>query len=93
MSSCLTKRYATSYSNGHTAETSRAHEAINFQNFDDAQAFFLSGKPVTAQAFYATAQQSLDAVLAKKELTHKKVRVLYGSSAGCYVYKWIPIKS
>jgi hypothetical protein len=81
--------YATTYSNGHTAETSRAHEALNFQNFDAAQAFFLSGKPVTAQAFYAAVKKSLDAALAKKELTHKKVRVLYGSSVGCYVYKWI----
>ena len=84
------KRYATTYSNGHTAETSFAYEASNIQNFGNAQVFFLSGKPVTAQEFYATAQQALDAKLAKKEQTHKKVRVLHGSSAGCYVYKWVP---
>ena len=85
------KRYATTYSNGHTAQTSLAHEASNIQNFDDAQAFFLSGKPVTAQEFYAAAQQAINAKLAKKEQTHKKVRVLHGSSVGCYVYKWVPI--
>jgi hypothetical protein len=85
------KRYATTYSNGHTAQTSLAHEANNIQNFDDAQAFFLSGKPVTAQEFYAAAQQAINAKLAKKEQTHKKVRVLHGSSAGSYVYKWVPL--
>ena len=83
------KRYATTYSNGHTVETSLAHEANNIQNFDDAQAFFLSGKSVTAQEFYAAAQKALDAKLAKKEQTHKKVRVLYGNSAACYVSKWV----
>ena len=84
------KRYATTYNNGHHVETSLAYEAINIQNFDDAQAFFLSGKPVTAQEFYAAARQVLDAKLAKKEQTHKKVRVLHGSSAGSYVHKWVP---
>jgi hypothetical protein len=85
------KRYTTTYSNGHTAETSLAHEAINIQNFDDAQLFFLSGKPVTAAEFYADAQQAMASKLAKKEQTHKKIRVLYGSSAACYVSKWVPI--
>jgi hypothetical protein len=85
------KRYATTYSNGHTVETSLAHEASNIQNFDDVQIFFLSGKPVAAAKFYAAAQQSLAAKLAKKEQTHKKVRVLYGNSAACYVAKWVPI--
>jgi len=85
------KRYTTTYSNGHTVETSLAHEAINIQNFDDAQIFFLSGKPVAAAEFYADAQQAMAAKLAKKEQTHKKVRVLYGSSAACYVAKWVPI--
>ena len=85
------KRYATIYSNGHTAQTSLAYEANNILNFDDAQAFFLSGKPVTAAEFYTAAQQAIDAKLAKKEQTHKKVRVLHGSSVGCYVYKWVPL--
>jgi hypothetical protein len=85
------KRYTTKLSNGHIIETSLAHEASNIQNFDDAQAFFLSGKAVTAQEFYAAAQQALDAKLTKKEQTHKKVRVLYGSSAGSYVYKWVEL--
>ena len=85
------KRYATTYSNGHTIETSLSHEASNIQNFDDAQLFFLSGKPVIAQEFYAAAQQANNAKLAKKEQTHKKVRVLYGSSAASYVNKWVPI--
>ena len=85
------KRYTTKLSNGHIIETSLAHEASNIQNFDDAQIFFLSGKPVTAQEFYAAAQQANDAKLAKKEQTHKKVRVLYGNSVASYVNKWVPI--
>jgi len=85
------KRYTTKLSNGHIIETSLAHEASNIQNYDDAQAFFLSGKPVTAQEFYAAAQQANDAKLAKKEQTHKKVRVLYGNSVASYVNKWVPI--
>ena len=44
----MSKRYSTTYSNGHTAETSSAHEAHNFVNYDDAQTFRIAGVAGTA---------------------------------------------
>jgi hypothetical protein len=84
------KRYTTTYSNGHTEETSQWYEANQWVNYDDEQKFFLSGKPVTSVEFYAAVQQAREAAFDKKNKTHKQVRVLYGSSAACYVTKWIP---
>jgi hypothetical protein len=84
------KRYTTTYSNGHTEETSQWNEASQWVNYDDEQKFFLSGKPVTSVEFYAAVQQAREAAFDKKNKTHKQVHVLYGSSAACYVTKWIP---
>jgi len=84
------KRYATTYSNGHTDETSQWTWASQWQNYDDEQKFFLSGKPVTAVEFYAAVQQARDSAFDKKNETHKQVRALYGSSVACYVTKWVP---
>ena len=84
----MTKRYATTYSNGHTVETSSPHEAFNFRNYD-GQTFALAGKPASAVEFYAAVRVAIDAAWAKKNETHKQVRVLYGSSTGCYVTKWV----
>ena len=83
------KRYTTKFTNGHIIETSFAHEAKQIQNYGDGQTFFLSGKPVSVLEFFEDIYQVLDAKLAKKELTHKKIRVLYGSSAACYVNIWV----
>ena len=85
----MTKRYSTTYSNGHTAESSSAHEAQNFGNYDDAQTFFLSGKQVDAVEFFAAVCEAVQAAWDKKAETHKRVRVLHGSSAACYVEKWV----
>lgn len=86
----MSKRYSTTYSNGHTDESSRAHDAINWHNYDDQQTFRLSGKQVTAQEFYAAVREAVEAAWDKKNETHKRVRVLHGSSAANYVEKWIP---
>ena len=83
------KRYSTTYSNGHTEETSSPHEANNWVNYDDAQIFALSGVPVPAVEFYAAARAAIAAAWDKKNETHKRVRVRHGSSAACYVEKWI----
>ncbi len=85
----MTKRYATTYSNGHTSETSSAHEAVNFVNHDDQQTFALAGKPVSAAEFFAAARAGVQSAWDKKAETHKRVRVLHGSSVACYVEKWV----
>jgi hypothetical protein len=85
----MTKRYATTYSNGHTVETSSPHEAAGWQNYDDAQTFALSGKPVSAVEFYAAARVACDAAWDKKNQTHKRVRVLYGNSVASHIEKWV----
>lgn len=85
----MPKRFATTYSNGHTVESSSAHEAANWINHDEAQTFSVSGAPVSAIDFYAAARAAVQVALDKKLETHKRVRVLYGSSAASYVYKWV----
>lgn len=83
------KRFATTYSTGRTVESSSCHEARNFRNYDDAQRFFLSGKPVEAVEFFAAVDVAVQSAWDKKSETHKRVRVLHGSSAACYVEKWV----
>ena len=85
----MATRYAITYSSGQTVESSKAHEAANWINHDDAQTFTLSGKPVSAIEFYAAARGAMQAAWNKKSETHKRVRVLHGSSAACYVEKWV----
>jgi len=85
----MTKRYSTTYSNGHTVETSSPHEARNFVNYDAAQTFRLSGRDVSASNFFAAANEACVAAWDKKNETHKRVCVLHGSSIGCYVTKWV----
>lgn len=85
----MAKRYATTYSNGHTVETSSAHEAASWICYDDEQIFALSGKPVSAAEFYAVVDAAIAAAWSKKNETHKRVRVLHGSSVANYVEKWV----
>lgn len=84
----MCKRYATQLSNGHRIETSSPHEARNVQNYDGAQLFFLGGEPVSAAAFYADAGEACAAAWAKKEQTHRRASVLFGSSSS-RVTKWV----
>lgn len=82
------KRYAVEYPNGHRIETSSCHEAWNFTNFDGTK-YFLRGAEVPAEQFYADCSNQSAAKFAKKNETHKRVRVLYGSSVADYVEKWV----
>ena len=84
----MSKRYSTILSNGHKMESSSAHEASNWTNYDVAQTFSLSGKSVTAEAFYAAVQEAVGAAWEKKNQTHKRVTVRHGSSAANYITKW-----
>lgn len=83
------KRFATTYPNGHTVETSSAHEAQSIQNYGNAQAFFLSGDPVSPVKFFSEVECAVGAAWDKKSTTHKRVRMLHGSSAASYVEKWV----
>lgn len=82
------KRYATTYSNGHTAETSSCHEAYNFINHG-GQRFFLVGEEVTAARFYAAAEAAVRDAYTKKCATHKRVSVQQGATQFGRVTKWV----
>lgn len=86
----MAKRFTINYANGFTQEFSAAqcYEANNTQN-SGTETYMLSGQPVGAGEFYAAVDAACAAKLAKKEETHKRVKVLYGSSAACYVTKWV----
>jgi hypothetical protein len=47
--------YSTTYSNGYTDKTVYPAEAFNYINYDNAQVFSISGKPVSAEYFFAEA--------------------------------------
>ena len=83
------KRYATTYSNGVTVESSSAHEANNFGNYDDAQTFRLAGVPVTAAAFFAATAAAMQAAWDKKAETHRRVSVQHGATHLSRVEKWV----
>lgn len=82
------KKYSTVYSNGYAQETSSPHEAINWVCYDDQQTFALAGKPVTSEEFFAAVRAAVQQAWDKKSETHKRVRVLHGSSVASYVEVW-----
>ena len=75
------KHFAICYSPEYSVEFTKAQafEARNTQNVDGAQ-FFIKGAPVTAEQFYTAVEAVCEAKISKKEETHKKITVLYGSS-------------
>jgi len=85
----MSKRYATTYSNGHTAETSSAHEANNFGNYDDAQTFRIAGVAVSAAEFFAATEAAMQAAWDKKAQTHRRVSVQHGATHLARVEKWV----
>lgn len=50
---------------------------------------FLKGIEVSVQEFIEACDTGYTAWYEKKLITHKKVRVLHGSSVGCYVNVWV----
>lgn len=85
----MTKRYATTYSNGQTFETSSCHAARNIINYDDQQTFALSGVPVSAEEFYAAANERAAELFSKKCETHKQISVQHGATQFGRVTKWV----
>ena len=85
----MSKRYATIYSNGQTAETSSAHEAHNFGNYGDAQTFRLAGAPVSAAEFFAATAAAVQAAWDKKAETHIRVSVQRGATHLGRFEKWV----
>ena len=84
----MTKRFTIEYPGGFREEASSPFEAKSYVPADGCR-FFLRGVEVTADEYMADVSAARDAKLAKKEQTHKRVRVLYGSSGACYVEKWV----
>ena len=82
-------RSSTTLTNGHTLETNNAYEAQNFTHYTTGQTFMLFGKPVGSEDFYAAVRDAVQAAWDKKAKTHKRVRVLHGSSVAGYVEKWV----
>ena len=85
----MTKRYSTTYSNGHTVETSSAAEAHNFVNYGDGQTFRLAGVTVSAAEFFAAARSAMQAAFDRKSVTHKLVSVQHGATHFGRVTKWV----
>jgi hypothetical protein len=84
----MAKHFIIEYPNGFREEESSPFEAKSYVPCDGCR-FFLRGKEVTAASFVAGVTAARDAKTAKKEQTHKRARVLHGSSATCYVEKWV----
>jgi hypothetical protein len=86
----MAKKFVTVHSNGFKEESSHAYEANNFRFYgDESQKFFISGKEVTSGDFFEIVKSNLVSAFDKKNQTHKRVKVLHGSSGACYVEKWV----
>jgi hypothetical protein len=85
----MAKRYATTYSNGHTVESGSAHEAHNFGSYDDAQTFRLAGAQVGAAEFFAATAAAMQAAWDTKTETHRRVSVQHGATHLARVEKWV----
>jgi len=83
------KRYSVRYSSGHICESSNPNEAVNWHNQEDGQRYMIKGVDVSPEVFFADVVKVREAAFNKKNATHKQVRVLHGSSATCYVTKWV----
>jgi hypothetical protein len=88
----MAKHFATILPNGleMAFAKNQCFQANQVQNYGEGQRFFLSGAEVAAEAYYAEVKTLCDAWYEQKNETHKLVRVRYGTSFACYVWKWIP---
>ena len=66
---------------------------VDAYGFDGVEAAgvrcFVKGDEVSAQDYLEACAQRFDDWYAKKLETHKRVRVLHGTSIACYVWKWV----
>jgi len=86
----MATKYAVEYANGHRDEftASQCHQAKQVSNYDGTR-FFLADAEVTGEVWFAAVHAAIDAAWDKKNQTHKRVRVLHGTSVACYVEKWV----
>ena len=86
----MAKTYAIELANGSRFEftSKQCHEAFQYTRYEGSR-YYLKGDEVEAADFIEAVQTGCDSWQAKKEETHKRIRVLYGSSVGCYVWKWV----
>jgi hypothetical protein len=70
------KRYATTYSNGHTEEESSWVSASQWHKYDDEQKFFLSGKPVSSEVFFDAIQQARQKDFDKKIVLENRTKTV-----------------
>ena len=57
---------------------------------EEGATFFVEGAQVAIRDYIDACDAKYDDWLTKKMETHNRVRVRYGSSLTCYVWKWIP---
>jgi len=86
----MATRFAVQYKGRVRQEFTAAqcHQAAQVVNHPGTKFFFV-GKEVSAQDWFTLVYAAVDAAWDKKNLTHKRVKVLYGSSAACYIEKWV----
>jgi len=86
----MAKAYGVEYVNGFKQEfTARqCNQAKHIVNHDGTK-FFLEGVEVDAIKFFEAVHAACEAGWEKKAETHKRVKVLHGSSVACYVEKWV----
>lgn len=99
----MAKMFTVTDANGTREFTARQHtEAhyavlpyINAYGFTDAAEHVtvrIQGEAASLREFVQACEDAETARIEKKLQTHDYKRVLYGSSVGCYVWKWIPKK-
>lgn len=86
----MSKRWSITYANGFTEEFTAAqcHQAKQVVNHPGTKFFFV-GKEISAPDWFTMVLDACQQAWDKKNTTHKRVRVLHGSSVACYVEKWV----
>ena len=84
----MAKMFAVEYANGHRQEFTAAapFEALNAAIHEGSR-YFLKGAEVSVEAYYAAALTACDAWWARKESTHREIRVPAGSCVGSYTHE------
>lgn len=82
----FTVKYASQVTETFTA--AQVNQAKQVTNHPGTTFYFLD-KEVSAQDWFTMVYAACDAQWEKKNQTHKRVTVLYGSSVAGYVTKWV----
>lgn len=95
----MAKRFAVVHANERTEFTARQYidakyfalrfvNAYGYEGCDEIT-FVIDNVKVSAKDFVEACEQSFEDWYDAKCKTHKRVRVLHGSSVACYVWKWV----